>query len=463
MSEPSGVQVVQLDTASLGNRSYVVVRGGRAIVVDPPRDIDRVEQVLAQHRAVVDLVVETHHHADYLSGGLELSRRHGTRYAVPGAVAFDHLEVGDGAELAAAGLTLRAMSTPGHTTHHLSWVLSTEGQDTAVFTGGSMLYGAVGRTDLVSPELTVALSRDQWASVRRLGTQLTGAVDIYPTHGFGSFCSATPTSGTESTVAQQRSQNPACTTARDDFVAELLAGYDAYPAYYAHLPAVNAEGPAPIDLSPPPAAGAAELRDRLEAGEWVLDLRPRADFAAEHVAGTYNLDVTGSIAVYVGWLIPWGITPVTLLGATSEQVATAQRELARIGIDRPATVAVGSPQRWAGSAAEVWHYPRADFADLAKARGDRDVFVLDTRRQAEWAQGHLDGAVHVPLHELIDRIEEIPTGQELWVHCASGFRASIAASVLDAAGRTVVLVDDEFADAADQGHHIVVPEAAAIR
>jgi hydroxyacylglutathione hydrolase len=311
----------------------------------------------------------------------------------------------------------------------------------AVFTGGSMLFGSVGRPDLLGPDHTPTLVRDQWSSVRRLAVELPDSTGVFPTHGFGSFCSATQSEASSSSIGRERVTNPALTQDREDFVETLLAGLDAWPAYYAHMAAANSGGPAAPDLSPPERADAAAVRSRIVAGEWVVDLRQRVAFAAGHVAGTLSFGLDGSFATYLGWVIPWG-TPLTLLGETPEQVAAAQRELVRIGIDRPAAAATGGPSEWSGGR-PLATFPRASFADLAQVRHHRDVVVLDVRRRLEWADGHLPGAVHIPFHELPGRLAEVPDG-EVWVHCTAGYRAAAAASMLEAAGRRVVHVDDEF-------------------
>ena len=179
----------------------------------------------------------------------------------------------------------------------------------------------------------------------------------------------------------------------------------------------------------------------------MVDLRARRAFAAGHVAGTFSFDLDGSFVTYLGWLIPWG-TPLTLLGQTPEQVAEAQRELVRIGIDHPAA-ATGGPSRWADGQ-PLRSYPVGDFADLASVRHHRPVVILDVRRRQEWDAAHIEGAVHIPVHELHGRLAEVPAG-EVWVHCEAGYRASVAASFLDASGRSVVAIDDEFDHAAQTG------------
>jgi hydroxyacylglutathione hydrolase len=195
----------------------------------------------------------------------------------------------------------------------------------------------------------------------------------------------------------------------------------------------------------------------LEAGEWLVDLRSRTAFAAGHVPGTFSFGIDGQFATYLGWLIPWG-TPLTLLGESPEQVAEAQRELVRIGIDRPAAAATGSPEQWTDE--PLGRFERATFADLAQVRHHRTVTILDARRMAEWAGSHIEGALHVPLHELLGRLDDVPAG-EIWVHCGAGYRASIAASILAAHGHSVVAVDDSYGEhAAAAGLPMATPEHA---
>ena len=444
-----------IETSDLGDRSYVVHDGSVAVVVDPQRDLDRVEKVLADRGLDPVLVIETHIHNDYLTGGYELSRRTGATYVVAAAdeVAFERHGVSDGDELTAGTMRVRVLATPGHTDTHLSYVVEDGAGEPVVFTGGSLLYGSVGRTDLVDPARTDELTRAQYRSARRLAAELPDATAVYPTHGFGSFCSSGSASGGEgATIGSERQHNDALTTPDEDaFVEKLVTGLTAYPAYYAHMGARNRQGPGPIDLSAPSAVEPDELRKRIAAGEWVVDLRSRTAYAAEHVSGTIGIELGGQFATYLGWLIPWG-TALTLIGETAQDVTDAQRQLARIGIDRPDGAAVGAPADVAGDA-ELRSYPTVDFAELADLLRDGSVAaakVLDVRRDDERAKGQVPGTVHIPLSGLIERMDEVPEGA-LWVHCASGFRASIAVSLLDRAGREVVLVNDEYDNAVQAG------------
>ncbi len=224
-------------------------------MVDPQRDIDRIQDLIARLGVPLTHVLETHVHNDYVSGGLVLSEVTGAAYVVPADshVDFEHVSVADGDSLATGDIRIRALHTPGHTHHHTSYTLAdASGRIEAVFTGGSMLYGSTGRTDLVGPGDTEELTHAQYHSVRRLARELPDETAVYPSHGFGSFCAATPTSGDSSTVGRARSVNPALTLAEQEYVDTLLAGLDAYPAYYAHMGPANRKGAGPVTCRCPP-------------------------------------------------------------------------------------------------------------------------------------------------------------------------------------------------------------------
>jgi glyoxylase-like metal-dependent hydrolase (beta-lactamase superfamily II)/rhodanese-related sulfurtransferase len=450
-----------MEFEGLGNRSYLAGGRGAAVVVDPPRDIEQVIAAAAHHGVRIAYVAETHLHNDYITGGLELARVTGARYLVPAgaSVAFSRTPAADGDTFTVdEDLVLRAVATPGHTPHHTSYVLADGGRAVAAFTGGSLLIGTVGRPDLVEPRLTEQLARAQHASAHRLADELDDEVPVLPTHGFGSFCSSTQAKGDATTIGKERENNDALAKDVDTYVAEMLAGLDDVPAYYAHVGPANAAGPAPIDLTPPKPADAEEIAERLAAGEWVVDLRNRVAFAEGHVPGSFNFEVEGKLATYLAWLIPWG-KPITLLAETPEQIAAAQRELALVGIDRPAAAATGGPHAWVREGEQPVSFPRARFADLAKVREPgAQVVVLDVRRDAERAGGFIDGSVHIPIHELPGRLGEVPNGV-VWAHCAGGMRAAIAASLLHAAGREVVAVDDGIEAAADADLTLTRPDS----
>jgi len=444
------IEIAPIETPSLGDRSYLATDGSAAIVIDPQRDIDRVTAVAESRGVRITHVFETHIHNDYVTGGLALARAVGAGYHVCAAddVQFDRIEIADGDKIEAGEMGVNVIATPGHTFNHLSYAVEYAGRRVAVFTGGSLLNGSTGRTDLLGAEHSHELARAQHASVRRLAAELPPDAMVCPTHGFGSFCSATATSGAASTIGMEATVNPALTLGEADYVDSMLAGLDAYPAYYAHMAPANAAGPTMPDLGPPRQADSAEVRRSIQAGEWVVDLRSRVAYAAGHVRGTLSFELGDLMTTYLGWLIPWG-TPLTLLGQSAAEVAAAQRDLVRIGIDQVRSGATGGPAGWSGDE-PLRAYEVTNFAGYSRARGNRDFILLDVRRQSEWEEARIASAVHIPLHELAARMNEIGGGQ-VWVHCQSGYRASVAAAMLDAAGRDVVLIDDDFDNARDAG------------
>jgi len=445
-------EIVTIATPSLGNRSYLATDGSAALVVDPPRDSDRVLAVAAARGVAITHVFETHIHNDYLTGGLTLARATGAAYHVNAAdaVAFDRVKITDG-DLITVGdaIRVRVIATPGHTFTHLAYVLedAPSGAVRAVFTGGSLLHGSTGRPDLLGAEHAATLAAAQHASARRLAATVPGAAELHPTHGFGSFCASAPAPAPAdgATLADEQHSNPVFLFAADAYVQMLLAGLDDYPAYYARMAPANSAGPAASDLTLPAPASAAEITRRIAAGEWVVDLRARRAFAAGHLPGSLSFESGDSLVANLGWLLPPG-TPLTLLGRPG-QIAGAQRDLARIGIDR---IAGASGWPLPEPDPRLAAYPVADFAALAEVWRQRPVTVLDVRRRLEWSAGHIEGAVHIPLHRLPAHLADVPAGP-VWVHCQAGYRASVAASVLHASGRAVVAVDDEFGRAGRAG------------
>ncbi len=293
------IDIQTMATAGLGDRSYLATDGDVAAVIDPQRDIDRVLDLAADLGVTITHVVETHIHNDYVTGGLDLAQRTGAAYLVNTAdeVGFERTPIADGEEVAVGSMRLRAIATPGHTHHHLSYALLDEpGTVQAVFTGGSMLYGTTGRTDLVSPEDTVELTHAQFHSVRRLVDELPAKTTVYPTHGFGSFCASTPASGADgSTVGQEAVTNPALTQDEQDYVDTLIAGLGAFPTYYARMGPANAAAPLrstsprPSRLIPPSCATASRPGSGWSTcasaprsprgicpGRWATSSRPRS-------------------------------------------------------------------------------------------------------------------------------------------------------------------------------------------
>jgi hydroxyacylglutathione hydrolase len=439
------VEWVVLETPELGDRSYLVHDGRVAAVVDPQRDLDRIVSAARSRGVRIVCVAETHIHNDYVSGGAALARALRALYVVAAGegVTFGRRRVYDGDEVQlAAGFSLRVVSTPGHGPHHVSYVVTDSGAPVAVCTGGSLLFGTAGRTDVAGPDLTLELAHSQYRSLRSLGG-LPDEVAVLPTHGFGSFCSvAGAGSMTQSTIGEQRRTNVAFTDTEDAFVASMLgAARRELPRYFAHMALRNRQGAPAPDLSPPTELDGRQLRLVMRLGAWVIDLRPRASFAAGHLAGSINAEHALPFATYVGWTKPWDV-PLVLVSDDPTVASAAQRDLSRVGIDQIVGRYVGPLPEVPGGP-PVSRYPVCGFGDIPESRGGDGTVVVDVRTGEEWDAGHLEGALHIPLPDLAARVEGLPAGQ-IWVHCAAGYRAGIAASLVHRAGRQVVLVDDSY-------------------
>ncbi len=449
------MHVSVIETPQLGDRSYLIHDGEVALVIDPQRDTDRVLAAASDAGARITHIAETHIHNDYVTGGLILAAATGAAYLVNAedSVEYERQPIADGEIVTVGELRVKAVATPGHTHTHLSYIV-THGDDQAVFSGGSLLFGSVGRTDLVHADDTVKLTRDQYASVRRLVDEAEHDAALYPTHGFGSFCSSGPASGAgASTVGEQLESNHALTDPDEEhFVQELIANLTNYPSYYAHMAPANLAGPTAPNLMVPESLDAEELSKRLADGEWVVDLRNRVAFASDHLEGTVSFEYGdgSSFTTYLGWVLPWK-EQLTLVGSRDD-VENAIRDLSRIGIDSP-DAAVGTDPAALAPDVTVRSYPRESWAGYLENRHE-DETVLDVRRVDEHAAAYLPGAVNIPLHELLGRLADVPTGR-LWIHCGSGYRAGVAASLLERVGHDVVHIDAKFDDAEGAGVPIV--------
>ena len=471
----SSITTVAFDTPDLGDRSYLVSDGAVGVVVDPQRDLSRYLDEARRLGVSITAVLETHIHNDYVSGGLALARATGATYAIPAgepvSFAGECRALDDGDTVVAGDLMVTAIATAGHTAHHLAYSVSRrdEGDEdgqTVVCTGGSLLVQSTGRTDLLGANLAETLARSQWHSVRRLLTTLPADTRILPTHGFGSFCSAAPagdSTGTIPTIGDERSRNPAALLDEDAFVKTLLANLPPIPAYYRYMAPLNRIGPAAIHLEPVRELDRDGLDDAIGGAEWVVDLRRRRAFAAEHRRGSLNLELGENLTTYLGWIVPWE-SEVVLLAEEPAEITEARRLIAHIGRDELAgwaawTTATGGADHESRSGRDsLASYPVASFSELAEAWPDRagpGPTVLDVRHPHEWEAGHIRGAHHVPLPDLVGRRSTLPDAPSIWVHCGAGFRAAVAASLLSGWGASPVLVDDMWVNAAEAGLPIV--------
>jgi hydroxyacylglutathione hydrolase len=343
------------------------------------------------------------------------------------------------------------MHTPGHTPHHTSYAL-VEGEGAS---GGCVMVGACGRTDLVSPQLTEELTRAQYRSAHRIG-KLGDPIAVAPTHGAGSFCAASAAaSDTWTTVGRERTRNPAFLAAgEDDFVRGQLSGLLAYPAYYAYMGELNRSGPDAWEPSVPTVLDPDDLERRVAQGAVIVDGCPRAAFAAGHLPGSVNIELDPSFSTYVGWLFPFGSHLVLVVGP-DQDAREALRQCARIGIETIEGVLAGGVDVWAASGRPLRSYPVTDVDGMEAAMRGGDVQVLDVRQPLEWSEGRVPGASHIHVADLPGRVGELATGSTpVYVYCRSGHRSAMAASILAAAGLAPVLVDGGFPDWVERGYPV---------
>lgn len=442
------MRVLTQHVPELGNRSYVVVDGTHAAVIDPPRHVEPIVEAVREAGAEITHVLETHVHNDYVTGGLELAWRTGATYGVSAAddVRFDRRPLHDGDSIAVGNTTIEVVATPGHTPGHLSYVARNASTPPAVFTGGSLLLGSVGRTDLSGRDRTAELALAQHASARRLASTLPRDAVVHPTHGFGSLCSSEPAADrTAATVAAQLSANPVLVEDdADAFARRLVAGFGDVPAYYRHASACNRAGPAPTPLCGPRRIATGDLAFAFSTRAAVVDMRSRRAFAREHLDRTINIELRDCFAVSLGRVVGW-LEPLVLLAPTDEHALEAVRQLELIGWDDTAAVWVGGPERWPSDAVtRTW--PVRSFADLKLPQPGRtvlDVRDLSERRERWVGNSHWSSIDRLARDLSMDRPGPRTTGTT-WVHCASGFRASVAASLLSRAGTSVTLIDEPF-------------------
>jgi hydroxyacylglutathione hydrolase len=456
------LNVVTYEAAGLGDRSYLVHDGHTAAVVDPQRDPGPYLSTAEELGLDVSLVLETHVHNDYVSGGLALARRTGASYAIPGEepVSFSSEceALGEGDVLKVGELTLKVLSTPGHTPHHLSYLVESSQGATVVLTGGSLLAGATGRTDLFGSDEAPILAEQQWRSVRRLLEQLPSDTTVLPTHGFGSFCAARPTvTGpvTAFTIETERDRNPVALLQLAAFIESMAVDPPPVPAYYAHMGPLNRAGAKEPANGPIPWVPPASLPGLAQIGTTIVDLRQRRIFADDHWRGALNMELGPSLSTYLGWLIPFA-APVVVIARSLDDTLEARHLLARIG--REALAGWTADDFVTSLDQDVrGHYQVAGFHDLA-AQGELGGLptVVDVRFPHEWRAGHILGARNIPVPEFSAFCATLPgTDEEIWVHCAAGYRAAIAASLLSSRGLRPVLVDDIFDNAVAAGLEIV--------
>jgi hydroxyacylglutathione hydrolase len=434
--EPTMPTIHPVVDEGLGNSAYVVELGhGRALVIDPARDPTPYLELARWRRLQIAYAVETHLHADFLTGSRELAAADGAQVLAPRAsrLGFPHRGLEDGQEVDLEGLTLRALATSGHAPEHVSYLLLDDGRPLALFSGGALLVGTVARTDLAGPELTEPLARAAYRSLHQRLLQLPDELAVYPTHGAGSFCSA-PVGGERTTTigAERRHNRLLAAPDEDAFVAQLLAGFGSYPSYFLRLRERNRVGPELLgrDWRVLPLLSTDQVRAHLASGGVLIDARPIDAFAAGHLPGALSIELRTQFASWLGWLVT-DTHPLAFVLDEDQDRGELARQCRTIGYDHLAGELAGGMATWQAADLPQAQLPLVQVEQL----DDHSGVVLDVRQASEVADGHLPGAFAVELGALADdRPPAVLPEGPITVMCGHGERAMTAASLLERAG-----------------------------
>ncbi|MBI4505926.1 MAG: MBL fold metallo-hydrolase [Chloroflexi bacterium] len=426
----------------LGNTCHLVIaeRAGVGALIDPLRDVDRYVEAAAAAGVRVTHVLETHVHNDFISGSRELAARTGALICASAAAGlqFEHRRLRHADEVIVGDVKLSVLETPGHTPEHVSFLardMAEAGQPAALFSGGSLLVGAVSRTDLLGHEHTVGLTRQLYYSLHEKILRLADDVAVYPTHGAGSFCAAAPGSARSTTIGQERLGNPFVRAQTFDDFLHLARQMPSYPAYYRNMAPLNRHGPRVLGGVPelPPLSPDA-VHERLRRGEAVVDLRPVARYLEGHIPGVYHVELRPAFASWVGWLVPFGL-PVVLVSDTTAVHDEAVRQLIRIGYDDLPGYLEGGMAAWERAGLPVARLPVLTVEEVrARLWRGEPLVVLDVRQDAEWAAGHVPDAQHVEGGRLVGQAGSLARDRQIVAHCGHEARGASALSLLERAG-----------------------------
>ena len=433
----------------LAHASYMIGSDGEAAVVDPRRDVDSyIEEARAQGLEIRH-IIETHLHADFVSGHQELAHRTGAKiyFGAKADAKFDYVPVREGDEIRMGQVVLRFLETPGHTPESVSIVVVDRAASEvpkAVLTGDTLFIGDVGRPDLTGSDpgsesgapTAQDLAGMLYDSLHRKLLTLPDSVEIYPAHGAGSLCGRNISSETSSTIGQQRQFNYALKPMpKEEFVRMMTTDLPEAPQYFARDVAINRGGAAELAELPDPAAlGAPDVEALRKRGAIVLDTRPAAQYGAGHVPGSLHVGLSGQFASWAGALVS-PKAPIVLVSEEKEQVREAQTRLARVGLDNVAGYLEGGLLEWHRAGLPLATTEQIGVEELdARIREGLAGRVVDVRRPGEWQSGHIAAAMNVPLNTLEERSADLSKEEPLAVLCAGGFRSSIGTSILERQG-----------------------------
>ncbi|MFN0091582.1 MAG: MBL fold metallo-hydrolase [Acidimicrobiales bacterium] len=420
----------------LGHSSYVIeLSDGTAAIVDPPRFPVAQEALIARSGWRLRWTVDTHSHADYVTGSPGLVARRGVTFVAPAASRLEtpHRAVSDGDQVRLApSVTLTAMATPGHTPDHHAYVLELDGAPTALFTGGSLMVDTVGRTDLCGPDLAVPLAHEMFHSLHRFEA-LPDDLAVYPTHGAGSFCSAPGAAERTSSLGRERATNSLLATVDEGaFVERLVEGFGTFPTYFGRLPEVNRRGPTRFDTLPTlPRLDPGEVARRVAEGAIVVDARPFASFGGGHLPASMSNTLRPVFGSWLGWLVP-ADTPIVFVLDPGQDRDELVRQCLDVGHEHLVGELDGGITSWAGTGRPLATIPVVGADQLAGP-------VIDARQANEYHSGHIPNARNIELAALASA--DLDTEETVTIMCGHGERAMTGASILAARGITARVLD----------------------
>jgi glyoxylase-like metal-dependent hydrolase (beta-lactamase superfamily II)/rhodanese-related sulfurtransferase len=439
------MKVEQIYTGCLAQGAYYIRSGKEAVIIDPLREVDSYIQRAANDNAKIKYILETHFHADFVSGHLDLAAKTGASivYGPTADPKFKAHIAKDGEELKVGDVKIKVLHTPGHTMESTSYLLKDEsGKDAAVFTGDTLFLGDVGRPDLA--QKAAHMTQDELAgllfdSLRTKIMPLSDDIIIYPAHGAGSACGKNMMKETVDTLGNQKKVNYALrdNMSRDEFIYEVTDGLESPPAYFPENVRMNKEGYESIDNviktgTLPLSADEFELIAN-EMGALVLDTRSSEGSQSGLIPNSIKIGIDGSFAPWVGALIP-GVSQPLLIVADEGREEEVVTRLARVGYDNTLGFLKGGFSSWIKSGKDIDSIETVTASEFATSLSKQNHKIIDVRKSGEFAAEHIEGAINLPLDNINDHLAEIPKEGDVYVYCAGGYRSKIAVSILKARG-----------------------------
>jgi hydroxyacylglutathione hydrolase len=437
----------RFEVPGLSQYSYAVGAGDSLAIIDPKRDVDTYVNYAQRNGLRISYVLETHIHADFASGAKALAAQSGAKLCLSSytdgerfSYRFAHCSLRDGDELPLDELTLKVLHTPGHTPEHISFLLLEPGRShvpIALFSGDFLFVGSVGRPDLLGEGEKKKLAKALYKSMQRI-RELPDGTEVFPGHGAGSLCGTAISHRNQSTLGYERVSNPFFREQTEaEFTEIVLSTVPELPDYYRRMKELNSNGADPVHTLAEQEAFSPDLfeKRRDETHAIVVDLRSQEAYGGASIPNSFNIGAGPNLSMWSAWLLPHD-RPILLVGDAQSDLDEARRSFLRIGLDQVCGSLRGGIRSWIEEGKDQAHIPQSSVRELKQLlQNEKAPFLLDVRSPSEWRSGRISGSINIPLGELQKRLNELPTEEVLYVICGSGYRSSIATSILARTGR----------------------------